>query len=161
MTKPKVVYLLAYTYAVKCDQPREGNNMPITLPLGARLAAERAYAEMPRKHRSNPAHVAEVILIAAAPFMAPVVAQLGRGRITPDGAADIFRYWLTGMTLAALADQYAVTTQTIHKYVQRGLIRTRTRLAAGVPIGTIAAENQIAPSALRAVLDAQEARHAA
>lgn len=135
--------------------------MTITLPLGARLAAERAYAEMPREHRRDPAHVAEVLLIAAAPFMAPVVAQLGRGRITPDGAADIFRYWLSGTTPAALADRYAVTTQTINKYVQRGLLRARTRLAAGIPIGTIAAENQITPVALRAVLDAEEARRAA
>lgn len=133
----------------------------ITLPLGARLAAERAYANMPRGHRNDPAHVAELILIAAAPFMAPVVAQMGRGRITPDGAKDIFRYWLSGMTPAEIADRYAVTTQTIHKYVRRGLLRTRIRLAAGIPIGAIAAENQIAPSALRAVLDAEEARHAA
>jgi hypothetical protein len=135
--------------------------MPITLPLGARLAAERAYADMPREHRRDPARVAEVLLIAAAPFMAPVVAQLGRGRITEIGAADILRHWLAGQTTTALADRFAVTQQTINKYVQRGLLRARTRLAAGTLIGTIAAENQITPTALRAVLDAEEARRAA
>ena len=135
--------------------------MTITLPLGARLAAERAYADMPREHRRDSAHVAEVLLTAAAPFMAPVVAQLGRGRITETGASDIFRRFLRGETTAALADRYAVTTQTINKYVQRGLLRTRTRLAAGTTIGTIAAENQVAKAALRSVLDLEEARRAA
>jgi len=135
--------------------------MTITLPLGARLAAERAYACMPREHRHDPARVAETLLIAAAPFMAPVVAQLGRGRITESGARGIFRLWLSGTNTAALADRYAVTPQTINKYVQRGLLRTRTRLAAGTPIGTIAAENQITTTALRAVLDAEEARRVA
>jgi DNA-binding CsgD family transcriptional regulator len=135
--------------------------MTITLPLGARLAAEQAYANMPREHRNNPAHVADVILTAAAPFMAPVVAAMGRTRITPTGAADIFRYWLTGKTTAELADWFAVSTSTITKYVQRGLTRTRTRLAAGVPIGTIAIENQTTPAAIRAALDVQEIRHAA
>jgi hypothetical protein len=135
--------------------------MTIALPLGARLAAERAYADMPREHRRDPARVAEALLTAAAPFMAPVVAQLGRGRITETGASDIFRRWLSGETRAALADRYAVTTPTINKYVQRGLLRTRTRLAAGVPIVTIAAENQITSTALHAALDLEEARRAA
>jgi len=129
--------------------------MTITLTLGARLAAERAYANMPREHRNNPAHVAEVILTAAAPFMAPTVAAMGRTRITPTGAADIFRYWLTGKSTVELADRFAVSTETITKYVQRGLNRTRTRLASGVPIGTIAVENQTTPAAIRAVLDIQ------
>jgi hypothetical protein len=135
--------------------------MTITLPLGARLAAERAYADMPREYRRDPAHVAEVILTAAAPFMAPVMAQFGRGRINDTGAADIFRRWLSGDTAAELADRYAVTAQTINKYVQRGLLRTRSRLTAGTTIGTIAAENQITPAALRAVLDLDGSRHAA
>jgi DNA-directed RNA polymerase specialized sigma24 family protein len=135
--------------------------MTITLPLGARLAAERAYNDLPREHRRDPGRVAEALLTAAVPFMAPAVAQLGRGRITPDGAADILRYWLSGQTTAALADRFAVTPQTINKYVQRGLLRTRKRLAAGTPIGTIAAENQVTPTALRAVLDNEEARRAA
>lgn len=131
--------------------------MMITLPLGARLAAEWAYTHIPREDRRDPAHVAEVLLTAAAPFMAPVVAQLGRRRINGTGAADIFRYWLTGMTTAELADRYAVTKQTINKYIQRGLTRTRTRLAGGTPIGTIAAENQITVVRLRAMLGAEEA----
>lgn len=135
--------------------------MTITLPLGARLAAERAYANMPRRHRNDPAHVAEVILTAAAPFMAPTVAAMGRTRIDATGAADIYRRWLTGASTAELADRFAVSTSTITKYVQRGLNRTRTRLAAGVPIGTIAAENQTTPAAIRAALDAQAARRAA
>jgi hypothetical protein len=135
--------------------------MAINLPLGARLAAEQAYADMPREHRRDPARVAEILLTAAAPFMAPVVAQLGRGRVTDTGAADIFRRWLMGETYATLADRYAVTTQTIGKYVQRGLMRTRTRLTSGVQIGVIAAENQITSVALRAVLDVEEARRAA
>jgi hypothetical protein len=132
--------------------------MEITLPLGARLAAERAYANMPLASRRDPARVAEVLLAAAAPFMGPAVAQLGQRRINPDGAADIFRRFLAGETTAALADRYAVTTVTINKYIQRGLVRARTRVAAGVPIGTIAAENQVAPTALRAVLDMEEIR---
>jgi hypothetical protein len=135
--------------------------MTIAIPLGARLAAERAYADMPREHRRDPARVAEVLLTAAAPFMAPVVAQLGRGRITEIGASDIFRRWLSGETHAALADRYAVTTPTINKYVQRGLFRTRIRLAADVPIGTIAAENRITSTALRAALDLEETCRAA
>jgi hypothetical protein len=135
--------------------------MTVTLPLGARLAAERAYADMPRVHRRDPAHVAEVILTAAAPFMAPVMAQLGRGRINDTGASDIFRRWMSGDTTAELADRYAVTQQTINKYIRRGLIRTRTRLAAGTPAGTIAAENRITTAALRAVLDMDGARRAA
>lgn len=135
--------------------------MTITLPLGARLAAEHAYAELPNDQRSDPARVAEVLLIAAAPFMAPVVAQLGRGRINAAGAARIFRQWLSGASMEVLAGEYAVTRPTISKYVQRGLIRTRTRLAAGVPLVVVAAENQIRSSALRAVLNAEEARRAA
>lgn len=134
--------------------------MTITLPLGARLAAERAYSEMPREHRRDPGRVAEILLVAAAPFMGPVVAQLGRCRITETGSSDIFRLWLSGETPAELADRYAVTTQTINKYVQRGLARTQIRLAAGTTIGTIAAENQVTATALRAVLDMEEARHA-
>lgn len=135
--------------------------MTITLPLGARLAAEHAYAELPNDQRSDPARVAEVLLIAAAPFMAPVVAQLGRGRISPTSATEIFRQWLSGASMEVLAGEYAVTRPTISKYVQRGLIRTRTRLAAGVPLVVVAAENQIRSSALRAVLNAEEARRAA
>lgn len=135
--------------------------MTITLPLGARLAAERAYADMPRDRRRDPAHVAEVILTAAAPFMAPVVAQLGRGRITPTGSADIFRYWLAGQTPAELADRYAVTRQTINNHLRRCCDRARTRLDAGVPVGVIAAENQVTPSTVRAMLGIEEERHVA
>lgn len=134
--------------------------MAITLPLGARLAAERAYAEMSHEHRRDPKRVAEVLLAAAAPFMGPAVAQLGRGRISTDGASDIFRAWLTGVAPSELADRYAVTPQTINKYIKRGLARAQTRLASGTAIGTIAAENQVTVVALRAVLEMEEARRA-
>jgi hypothetical protein len=133
----------------------------ITLPLGARLAAERAYADMPRGRRSDPAHVAEVILIAAAPFMAPVVARMGRGRITETGAKDIFRYWLAGESTAELADRFAVTRRTITTYVRRGLVRARTRIAAGTSVATIAAENQVRPDVVRAAIAGWESRYAA
>lgn len=135
--------------------------MKITLPLGARIAAERAYADIPRGRRNDPAHVAQVILVAAAPFMAPVVAQMGRGRITDTGAKDILRYWLAGETIATLADQFAVSRPTITKHLHRGLTRATTRIAAGTAIATIAAENQVRPDVVRDAIANWEARHAA
>lgn len=133
----------------------------ITLPLGARLAAEKAYANMQRVRRSDPAYVAEVILTAAAPFMAPVLAQLGRGRVSEDGARDIFRLWLSGVSSSELAGRFAVTPQTISKYVRRGMTRTATRLASGASAATIAAENQVPPSVIASAISDWEARHAA
>lgn len=127
--------------------------MNIDLPLGARIAAERAYADMPREHRNDPAHVAEVILLAAAPFMAPVVAQLGRTRVTETAAADIFRHWLAGKSPRVLSSQYAVSDTTIKKYVRRGVERSQTRIVAGTPASVIAAENQVSVAALLAALD--------
>lgn len=135
--------------------------MKITLPLGARIAAERAYAGIPRGRRNDPGHVAEVVLAAAAPFMAPVVAQMGRGRITDMGAKDILRYWLAGETVAALADRFAVSRPTITKHLHRGLARATTRIAAGTSIATIAAENQVRPDVVRDAIANWEARHAA
>lgn len=135
--------------------------IPTTLPLGARLAAERAYADMPRKYRSDPARVAEVVLLAAAPFMAPVVAQMGRGRITETGAKDVFRYWLSGETTRTLADRFAVSTSTIVKYVNRALTRSATRIANGIPVATIAAENQVTSAVIVAAIAGWEARRAA
>lgn len=136
-------------------------NHPITLPLGARLAAERAYADIPRERRNDHAHVAETILTAAAPFMASVVAQMGRGRITETGAKDILRYWLVGESVAALADRFAVSRPTITKYVHRGLTRAATRIAAGTPIARIAAENQVRPDVVRDAITDWVGRNAA
>lgn len=135
--------------------------MKITLPLGARLAAERAYADIPRGRRNDPGYVSEVILTAAAPFMAPVVAQMGRGRITDTGAKDIFRRWLAGETMASLADRFAVSRPTITKHLHRGLARATTRIAAGTSIATIAAENQVRPDVIRDAIANWEARNAA
>lgn len=133
----------------------------IKLTLGARLAAEHAYTNMSSEARRDPSRVAEVILTAAAPYMGPVVAQFGQGQITETGAKDIFRYWLSGQSTAKLADRFAVSTRTINEYVTRGLVRARSRIAAGTPIATIAAENQTTPAAIRAAIDIWEARHAA
>ena len=133
--------------------------MHMALPSGALLAAERAYNELPRKHRRDPRRVAETVLAAAAPFMAPAVAQLGRCRINETGAADIFRYWLHGERTSDIATRYAVTSQTINRYVKRGLDRTRARLAGGVPIAVIATENQVPGTAILAALTMEENRH--
>lgn len=127
--------------------------MAITLPLGARLAAEHAYENLTPASRRDPAHVAKALLTAAAPFMAPVVAQLGRCRINPDGAADILQRFLAGESTATIADRYAVTPATVNKYIQRGMTRTRIRVAAGVPVGTIAAENRVTSAVVVAALD--------
>lgn len=124
----------------------------ITLPLGARLAAEYAYANLPAERRGDRAYVAEVILIAAAPFMAPVVAQLGRCRISETSSKDILRYRLAGQTVAELADRFAVSESTIIRHVNRGLSRAGARVASGTSIATIAAENQVPPSAVRVAL---------
>lgn len=109
-----------------------------TIPLGALLAAEHAYASLDEHQRNQPALVAELLLQAAAPFTGPIAAQLGRGRITERASAEIFRDHLKGVSAKHLADIYAVTPQTIFKHIRRRVQRELARSRAGVPVARIA-----------------------
>lgn len=135
--------------------------MHIDLPQGAIIAAERAYVELPREHRRDAERVARAILTAAAPFMAPAVAQLGRCRINQTGAADIFHRWLCGERPRDIAARYAVTPQTINRHIERGRVRARARVAGGVPVAVIAMEHQVPVPSVQFAIEMREASHAA
>lgn len=110
------------------------------IPLGARLAAEHAYAALDDDQRAQPALVAERLLQAAAPFVGPIAAQLGRGRITEQASADILRSYLKGVSSERLADTYAVTTQTINAHIRRRIRRELARSRSGVAVARISRE---------------------
>lgn len=113
--------------------------MPVyAIPLGALLAAERAYAELDDEQLAQPALVAERLLQAAAPFVGPIAAQLGYGRISAEASTDILRDHLKGISTKQLADTYAVSTRTIQVHIRRRLRYELARSRAGVPVARIA-----------------------
>jgi hypothetical protein len=129
------------------------------IPLGALLAAERAYDALDDEQRSHPDIVAKRLLQAAAPFAGPIAAQLGRGRIDERAGADILGRYLRGTSRDRLADVYAVTTKTIGNHIRRRVRRELARSRAGVPVSRIARELGCSAAALVAEFE-REARHA-
>lgn len=129
---------------------------PTTLPLGARLAAERAYTNLSTAQRRNPALVAEALLTAAAPFIGR-----SQGHLDKIESRDIFRLWLTGEPVAMLANRFGVTRTTITNHIRRHVTRTLRRIEHGTRISVVAMENQVSASEVSTALADWETRHGA
>jgi hypothetical protein len=126
---------------------------PATIPLGALLAAEHAYTAIGDAGRADPATVAEMIIRAAVPFLAPALAQMGRGRLTPEASHTAVSAYLRGTQVADLADLYAVTPQTIRRHITRHLDTIITRHRHGVTLARIAIGYHCSPQTLRTIVE--------
>lgn len=126
--------------------------MNITIPTGAIMAGEQAYANITPAARRDPSLVVAAIAHAIAPYMTPVLAQLGRGRVSHNAARAIFSAYLRGQTIRTLAATYGVTGQTIRTHIRRTAQGAARRYRRGTPIARIAAEYQCAPASLTTVL---------
>lgn len=128
------------------------------IPLGALLAAEHAYERIPEETRADGALVAELLLQAAAPFVGPIAAQLGRGRIGEETSHKIFGEYLRGTPISVLADRYAVTPPTIRKHLARRARTALIRHQGGVSVPLMAKEIGCSPATLADELERQARR---
>jgi hypothetical protein len=134
--------------------------MEIRIPTGAIMAGERAYANITPERRRDPSIVVAAIAHAVAPYMTPVLAQLGRGRVSPDAARAIFGAYLRGQTVSHLSEVYGVTGQTIRNHIRRTAQGAARRYRYGTPLSRIAAEYQCSAASLAVVLSDVESGRA-
>lgn len=123
-----------------------------TIPLGALVAAERAYDKLTPIQRGSSEHVAGVLLQAAAPYLAPLASQLGRRKLGPEVIAEIVRGYLAGTSTLQLASNYGVTPQTVRTHLRRQLWRHSERIRSGIPKRKIAQELRCTVPTLEAAL---------
>lgn len=130
-----------------------------TIPLGALLAAEHAYTAATTTDRADPATIAEMIVRAAIPFLAPALAQMGRGQLTPETSHAVASAYLRGTQVSALADLYAVSQQTIRRHINRHLDTILTRHRHGVTLARIAIGYGCSAQTLRNIIEERSAGH--